>query len=244
MSYVERQQPSTEAAGIHLRGPRIAGVATIPDSRTLKDYTDQVRRYLKVAESAIADRADRLLPRRRLTPVQLTVRNLTDHTLDDVELTMVFHGQAQLQRVDPDSPVPELTKLPEPPAPLGKPRTIVHLPAAEQSAMALAKLASVLPKDSAISLVTVPQLWRKAPDLVTARSTPGGLEIRFLPFDLRAEQSRELPGVLLDVFEPEGSTCELSWSATSNSQPGAAKGTLAVKLMRSTFDFGQLTARS
>ena len=220
-------------------------VSVVPDPRTPQEYADEVTRYLKVASSAIADRADRLLPRRRLTPIQLTARNLTDSTLAAVRLTMLFPGQAQLQLIDPDLPGPDFAALPVPPEPFGTPRTttLSGLGAANAALLAarFQAQAAMMPPVRPMASFGPP---RTRPARVEAIRVEDGVEIRFPPFELRSEETYRLPPILLDIFEAEGTSRQLSWTATSNNQPGTSSGTVQVNLTASPFGLDRLTSTS
>jgi hypothetical protein len=243
MHYAEHPVGQNALYGrVETSGP--SAVTVVPDPRTHEEYADEVERYLKVAASAIADRADRLLPLRRLSPMQLTARSLTDSTLNAIQLTMVFPGQAQLQLVDPDSSEPDLTALPEPPEPFGTPRTTMRPGPAFANAALLNAHLRAQARSSSRETIAVPRLLSTGPAEVTATLAEDGVEIRFPPFDLRSEETYSLPPLFLDFLEAEGTSHQVRWKATSNNQPGTSSGSLQVNLTRSPFDLNRLASGS
>lgn len=203
-------------------------------------------RYLKIAESAMFDRADRLLPLRAMNPLKLTVRNLTDYTLGNVELIMKFCGHGQLQLVDSEPPDLVLTELPEAPRPLGSPTVNARLAPSARNALAAANTAISQVQRSnrygSRTSFTGARIAHQSELITTELLDDGGFELGFPTFDLRAGQTYDLPAFALDIFEPHGTVCRLSWRATSRSRPGVSNGVILVETVESMFDLNRLSA--
>jgi hypothetical protein len=203
-----------------------------PDTRTEKQYADQVETFIEEAKNAFAGRAIWDLYRHSPALLHLQVTNPTDVGYTAIRLVLHVPGEVK-SYPDQSASVAkrDRPRFPAPPRPLGTP-IVTDNPLIAQLASGYGTL---LPPIS-VSNLTV----NHGPGPGYTVRDSGSVDIEYRDFELRPGQTTTLAPVPLLVREDPGVTLTAAWHATAADIRGRLAGEFDLTVTESTLDLATL----